>query len=95
MNDDAIREAAEDALLPGMCEWHGMKPYANCDTCQSLAAGRKRDADRVIDAVRPLIEAQLRERLAAAIEARVKARPDFRSSVAYHDAARIVRGERP
>lgn len=71
MSDDDIREAAVEAIPLGRCEWHGTdrSRSGNCDTCYALDAERLHDARAVIAAVRPLIEADLRERLAAAIEA--------------------------
>lgn len=84
VNDDAIREAAVEAVDgPG--------------SLYLLQRGVLDEADllRIIDAVRPLIEADLRTRLAKAIEAH--ADRDGMTGLyrlALADAARIVR-ERP
>lgn len=57
MSDDAIRNAAADALVNYRAGWCG--DHREC----LIGMG-----DAVIDAVRPLIEAALREQLAAEIE---------------------------
>lgn len=88
--DDAIRQAALGALRSSVyaevCPHldDGQDPYDACLDCGTTA---------VVAAVRPLIESQLRERLAAAIEERAAEGLDP-GHLEYMAAARIVR-ERP
>lgn len=68
MSDDAIQRAALDVLASADCH---CEPENECwwDCVESARSRQADNARAVIDAVRPLIEADLRERLAAAIEA--------------------------
>jgi hypothetical protein len=60
---EAERAAAE-ALLPDMCEWHGMNRQTGCDDCAHLTALRWRDAAAAVAAVVPI----LAEHFAQAVE---------------------------
>ena len=86
MTDEEILQAGLDAICDG---W-----LTPTDPPYPVLA----DVERVVDAVRPLLEARLRERLAAAIEAGIWPRPVDADLDGWNDAletaARIVR-ERP
>jgi hypothetical protein len=91
-----VYSAGFDAMVTRMHA--GLHGHDECIGCRVAAAAL---APAVIDAVRPLIEADLRERLASAIEALAPAAPPFLAHEATRhiqtrrgallDAARIVR----
>lgn len=58
MTTDPAVTAAAEAIMPGMCEWHGMEAYSECETCAYLRHARIADATGAVAAARPIIEAE-------------------------------------
>lgn len=68
-------------------------PIANIGLCDCwILPGARRDARFAIDAVWPLVEAQVRAKVAAEIRAAGRVTHDLTSAVTYEWAARIAEG---
>jgi hypothetical protein len=96
MSADPIVQAVAEALAPSWCEWHGMKRIDVCETCAYLEHQKQADARAAVAAARPLIEAEVREQIAVAIEAestRFRESGFIDASLHHVIAARIARGQ--